>query len=652
MSSTEAPTVLNVDDNETRRYAKSRILKQGGYQVIELETGADALRVIKELKPSLVLLDIKLPDTTGFAVCEAIKADPATAHIMVLQVSAMYLTPEDRAIALERGADTYLMEPIEAAELLGTIKALLRLYDRDKEKRFLLEQLGEANRQNAAQLAELKSIYTSAPVGLAVLDTESRYVRINDLLALKNGIPADRHIGKTVREMVPNIAGTIETLCREVIATGKPRLEVEITGETAAQPGVKRTWLHSYFPLKNSNGECIGVNAVVQDLTDRKRVEEWLREADKRKDEFLAVLGHEWRNPLGVISNAFELLPAPDTPESHEIRAIIKRQLSRLTRLTDDLLDVSRIAGGQIEIDKQSCNFVAIVREAAEDYRGIFDSIGIRLELHLPSDPAWVLGDSMRLAQSVGNLLHNANKFTQPGGIVSVNLQIISSQRLAVLKVRDTGIGMDRSTLTRVFEPFSRGLPTVNRSRGGLGLGLALVKGFIEMHGGEVSASSKGPGTGSEFILQLPVQKDPGAPNDAIPDSIAAPAGNPISCRILIIDDNQVGARAMQMFLKDAGHAVEIAGNGVEGLLIARNFKPDVVLCDIALPRMDGYTIARTMRQDAAFKDIYLIAISGYALDEDQQTARQAGFDEYCIKPVDLKHLDKLIKNRFSHAAR
>ena len=326
---------------------------------------------------------------------------------------------------MERGADTYLTEPVQAAELLGTIKALLRLYDRDKEKRFLVEQLGEANRQNAAQLAELNSIYASAPVGLAVLDRELRYLRINDLLAVKNGISAHQHIGRTVREMVPNIAATIEKLCREVIATGKPRLEVEISGETAAQPGVNRTWLHSYFPLTESNGDCIGVNVVVQDLTDRKRLEEWLREADKRKDEFLAVLGHEWRNPLGVISNAFELLPISNTQESDELRAIIKRQLNRLTRLTSDLLDVSRISGGQITINKRPCDLAALVRETAEDYRGVLGSVGICLELNLPNDPVWVLGDSMRLAQSVGNLLHNANKFTQAGGTVTVNLEIV-----------------------------------------------------------------------------------------------------------------------------------------------------------------------------------------------------------------------------------
>ncbi len=649
--SSPAPTVLNVDDNEARRYARSRILKQGGYQVIESETGADALRVIKQAKPSLVLLDVKLPDTTGFAVCEAIKADPSTAHIMVLQISAMYLTAEDRAIGLERGADTYLTEPVQAAELLGTIKALLRLYDRDKEKRFLVEQLGEANRQNAAQLAELNSIYASAPVGLAVLDRELRYRRINDLLAVKNGISAHQHIGRTVHEMVPNIAATIEKLCREVIATGKPRLEVEISGETAAQPGVNRTWLHSYFPLTESNGDCIGVNVVVQDLTDRKRLEEWLREADKHKDEFLAVLGHEWRNPLGVISNAFELLPISNTQESDELRAIIKRQLNRLTRLTSDLLDVSRISGGQITINKRPCDLAALVRETAEDYRGVLGSVGICLELNLPNDPVWVLGDSMRLAQSVGNLLHNANKFTQAGGTVTVNLEILPRQQIAILTVRDTGIGMDQSTLARVFEPFSQGLRNFDRSRGGLGLGLPLVKGFVEMHGGEVSATSKGPSTGCEFTIQLPIQKDSGQSMVSNPESIAAPAWDPVSCRILIIDDNQVGARAMQMFLQVGGHAVEITDNGVEGFVIAKSFKPDVVLCDIALPRMDGYSIARTMRQDAGLKDVYLIAISGYAQDEDQQRARQAGFDEYCIKPVDLKYLSALIQNRFGNAA-
>jgi len=292
------------------------------------------------------------------------------------------------------------------------------------------------------------------------------------------------------------------------------------------------------------------------------------------------------------------------------------------------------------------------VREAAEDYRGILNSFGIRLELQLPKNPIWVLGDCRRLAQSVGNLLHNTHKFTPPGGTVTVTLGVVPDQPTAVLKVRDTGIGMDESTLTRLFEPFSQALRTFDRSRGGLGLGLTLVKGFIEMHGGEVSASSKGPGSGSEFTVRLPLQRDPAGTSDANPESIAFPPNDPISCRILIIDDNQVGARAMQMFLQDAGHLVEIAHGGVEGLVIARNLRPDVVLCDIALPRMDGYAIARKIRQDLEIKDVCLIAISGYTQDEDQQLARQAGFDEYCIKPVDLKSLDQMIKKRLGARAR
>jgi len=221
------------------------------------------------------------------------------------------------------------------------------------------------------------------------------------------------------------------------------------------------------------------------------------------------------------------------------------------------------------------------------------------------------------LGQAVGNLLHNTQKFTPPGGTVTVTLAIVPNQKTAVLKVRDTGIGMDESTLTRLFEPFSQALRSFDRRRGGLGLGLTLVKAFIEMHGGTVSASSKGPGNGSEFMVRLPVQRDPTAPSDSNPESSASQSTDPISCRVLIIDDNQVGAPAMQLFLQDAGHLVEIAHNGVEAFVIARNLRPDVVLCDIALPRMDGYAIARTIRQDAELKDVYLIAISGYAQDED-----------------------------------
>jgi CheY-like chemotaxis protein len=203
-----------------------------------------------------------------------------------------------------------------------------------------------------------------------------------------------------------------------------------------------------------------------------------------------------------------------------------------------------------------------------------------------------------------------------------------------------------------LFEPFSQAPRSFNRSRGGLGLGLTLIKAFIEMHGGEVSASSEGPGTGSEFTVQLPVQGDPTGRSEAHPKSIASPSNGPISSRVLIIDDNQVGARAMQLFLQDAGHLVEVAHGGVDGLVMARNLRPDVVFCDIALPWMDGYAIARKIRQDVELKDVYLIAISGYAQDEDQQLARHAGFDEYCTKPVDLKSLDEMIKKRLGARAR
>lgn len=492
-------TLLNVDDDEAGRYAKTRVLKLAGYNVIEAATGSEALRLVKQARPQLILLDVKLPDANGLDVCRAIKTDPLTADIMVLQISAIYVSGAERAMGLECGADTYITEPVDNAELLATVKALLRLYDRERD----------------------------------------------------------------------------------------------------------------------------------------------LRDADRQKNEFLAALGHELRNPLGVISNAFELLALPETPESQEIRDIIKRQLSRMSRLSDDLLDIARLARGPIAVHKEPCDFAALVREAAEDYRGMFNASGLRLELLLPSHSAWLSGDCTRLAQSLSNLLHNANKFTEPGGTVTVQLEANVSQQTAVLSIRDTGIGMDQETLAHVFEPFSLLSPTLDRRRRGLGLGLALVKAFIESHGGEVSASSAGPGRGSEFTIRLPLDPKLAKANAAPRDSVQLDAARPY--RILIIDDNRLGARAIQMFLSRDRHEVEIAHTGPDGIETARRFQPEVVLCDIALPGLDGFAVARCLRQELGLDKIYLIAVSGYGREEDQARAHDAGFDAYLMKPIDFRDLERLL---------
>jgi two-component system, sensor histidine kinase len=501
-------TILNVDDHDAGRYAKSRILQLAGYRVVEAATGADALRLIREAKPQLILLDVKLPDVDGTQLCRTIKSDPLSAQIMVLQISAVHTTRADRIHGLECGADTYLIEPVQADELLATVNALLRLYDRERE-----------NRQLVAQL----------------------------------------------------------------------------------------------------------------------------RNADRQKDDFLAALAHELRNPLGVVSNAFDILPETQTPEpvSQELRDIIGRQIGLMSRLVDDLLDVSRISRGQIGLAREPCDFAAIARQTVDDYRAILESNGLELALDVPSHPVWVVGDCTRLAQSISNLLQNAGKFTSAGDTVTVKLVDNPDEHCTVLSVRDTGIGMELDFLARIFEPFSQFDPGVGR-KGGLGIGLSLVKGLIELHGGEVHARSEGPGHGSEITIRLPTQKFADS-RDPAPKSTIADADALACYRILVIDDNSLAARTLQIFLSDKGHQVELAVTGPQGLEKARQFLPQVVLCDIGLPGLDGYSVARQLRQELGSSKMFLIAVSGYGQEEDQERAKTAGFDAYLVKPISLKDLEKLL---------
>jgi two-component system, sensor histidine kinase len=506
----QAYTILNVDDHDGGRYAKSRILELAGYRVVEAATGADALRLVREAKPQLILLDVKLPDVNGIELCRTIKSDPVSTHIMVLQISAVHTTRADRIYGLECGADTYLIEPVEADELLATVNALLRLYDRERDNRRLVAQL---------------------------------------------------------------------------------------------------------------------------------------RDADRQKDDFLAALAHELRNPLGVVSNAFDLLPETQTPEpvSHELRDIIGRQISHMGRLVDDLLDVSRISRGQIGLAREACDFAAIVRQTVDDYRTILESNGLELKLDGPSHPVWVVGDSTRLAQSIGNLLQNASKFTIAGDTVTVILVDIPDEHCAVLSVHDTGIGIEPDFLAHVFEPFSQSDQGIGRRQGGLGIGLSLVKGLIEMHGGQVHASSEGLGHGSEITIRLPTQqKFPDIRDTSSKPSISH-ADPPGSYRILVIDDNSLAARTLQIFLEDKGHKVELAVTGPQGLEKARQLSPEIVLCDIGLPGLDGYSVARQLRQELGGAKIFLIAVSGYGQEEDQQRAKNVGFDAYLVKPISLKDLENLL---------
>jgi two-component system CheB/CheR fusion protein len=436
----------------------------------------------------------------------------------------------------------------------------------------------------------------------------------------------------------------IRALWRQALAE---RSLYEVEGRLWCAPrGEYRYVISRAVPLldaQSPDGEVREWVGTITDIDDRRRAEEALQEAARRKDEFLAVLGHELRNPLAPVRNSLHVLAQPNaTPEQGErARRTIERQVVHLTRLVDDLLDVSRISRGAILLRRERLDLVELVRREVEDRRGGMQAAGIDLELDLPAGPAWVHGDPTRLAQSVGNILQNAIKFTGRGGRVSVSVRPDPDEETVTVEIRDTGIGISPELMSRLFEPFIQGDRSLDRSRGGLGLGLALVKSLVVLHGGTVEARSAGEGKGAELILRLPLAA---APDLARPVE-EKPEGNHCH-RCLIIEDNRDAADSLRLLLELSGHEVDVAYHGLEGVEKARSFQPEVVLCDIGLPDgMDGYAVARALRADSELGPVRLIALTGYGQAEDQRRALEAGFDAHLTKPADPDGLRRLLSS-------
>ncbi len=365
-------------------------------------------------------------------------------------------------------------------------------------------------------------------------------------------------------------------------------------------------------------------------------------EADRRKDEFLGMLAHELRNPLGPIVNAVQLmrLVGPEDPRLGQARDIVDRQVAHMTRLIDDLLDATHLARGKILLRKERCDLTKIVRQTAEDYKSIFDASNLELHIHIPDIQLWLEGDKTRLAQAVGNLLHNAQKFTDSGGHITISLEHEKEGNAAAIRIRDTGIGIEQEMVPYIFDVFRQAEQGLDRGRGGLGLGLALVKGLVELHDGRVCTTSKGLGKGAEFTIRLPIETISATVTSPVP---LIPIVNGKKYRILLIEDNQDTAESARLLLNLEGHEVKIANTGSDGLEAARTFHPHIVLCDIGLPGMDGYQVARYIRKDTMLSSSYVIALTGYGREEDQHLACEAGFDLHLTKPIDYHNLRRAL---------
>ncbi|MBV8805945.1 MAG: response regulator, partial [Sinobacteraceae bacterium] len=383
------------------------------------------------------------------------------------------------------------------------------------------------------------------------------------------------------------------------------------------------------------------------EVAERARIEQALKEADRHKDEFLAMLAHELRNPLAPILNAVQLMrkkPMAD-PQLAWSRDVIERQLGHLTRLVDDLLDVSRITRGKINLTREPVDVGSLVARAVETVQPMITERGHQLTVDVPGEPIRVHGDALRLIQALGNVLANAAKYTERAGQISLIVQQVNET--VEIRVRDTGIGIPAPLLPRIFDMFTQLRSETSRSQSGLGIGLALVRKLLEMHGGTVTASSEGVGLGSEFLITLPVILDETARMAAVGQAkvngVGAHTVVGVRRRILVADDNSDALESLATLLELGGHEVFSASNGALALESAERYLPDVALLDIGMPKLDGYEVARRIRAQPWGRRITLVALTGWGQESDRRRSGEAGFDSHLVKPLDLDKLTELL---------
>jgi PAS domain S-box-containing protein len=427
----------------------------------------------------------------------------------------------------------------------------------------------------------------------------------------------------------PDDRGHYETRWAEAARAGEPFV---CEYRLRAADGSYRWFLGRSVPLRDESGRVVRWFGSCTNIDDQKRLEATLKEADRHKDEFLAMLAHELRNPLAPLKNGLHLLQAASR-DAPQIVAMMDRQLNHLVRMVDDLLDVSRISRGKIQLRRVPLELSAVVTQAVETIRPFVESRGHQLTVSLPPAPLHLEADPTRLAQVFGNLINNSAKYTPEGGWISLTAARDAAE--VVVRVRDNGAGIPADLLpTKVFDLFTQGDRTLARSEGGLGIGLTLVRNLVELHGGRVEAHSEGPGRGSEFVVRLPALGLPAAAES--PGDEPAPVPRPGECRrILLVEDNQDAADSLALLLRGKGHVVRTAYDGLEAIHVARAFRPEVVLLDIGLPEMDGLEVVRRLRKEPDLEGMRVVALSGYGTREDQQRSREAGCDDHVVKPAD-----------------
>ena len=524
---------------------------------------------------------------------------------------------------------------------LVLVAAVITLVVRNLESRQRTADVLHAERER------FRTTLTSIGDAVVVTDAQGRVTLLNPVAQALTGWGGEalgepletvfRIVNEATRDTVENPVskvirlGAIVGLANHTVLIAKDGTEVPIDDSGA--------------PIRDARGRIVGVVLVFRDITERRSSERVTEDADRRKDEFLAMLAHELRNPLAPIRNAAHTLALLGTGDDRVrwVAGVVERQVGLMTRLVDDLLDVSRITSGKITLQRETVSVAAVLAQGVEAARPPAEGRGQALEVDVAADVGWVDGDPARLAQAVGNLLDNAIKYTEDGGRVWLRARAEADE--VVIVVEDSGVGIDPALLPQVFDLFIQADRSLERKQGGLGLGLTLVRRLVEMHGGRVEAASAGPGFGSAFTIRLPrlaAEVADSAEPETVPVPVTAPPAGP-GRRILVVDDHQDSTDSLALFLRLRGHEVRTAHDGPSALDEIEHYRPDVVFLDLGLPGMSGYDVARRVRMMDDLGPLRLVALTGYGTDGDRRKTREAGFDVHLAKPVDPRALDELL---------
>ena len=617
------PRILLVEDEIFLRGHLARVLSDE-YIVETAGNGREALESVTRSPPALVVTDIVMPDFDGIELVKALRSAEATRMIPILLISGQAIQAQ-RIEGYKEGADGYLSKHYTEQELRACIGSMLQSARRREEaaRRAAIEQ---TERQAMAERAALLESITDA---FYALDRECRFTYMNQRALDHFGETRNALLGRVIWDVFPVTRGSLfqqeyERALRE---------QCSVAFETVSL--LSNRWIEvRAYPTPQ------GLTVYFRDVTDRKRAEEQLREADERKNEFLAVLAHELRNPLAPLRNGLQILKRQSEvgPTISQTVSMMDRQMTHLVRLVDDLLDVSRITRGKLELRQRKLLLTEVLDSAVESTRAFIELHRHEFNYDIRARDLLVDADPDRLAQVFSNLLLNAAKYTDDGGCITLSLDHENGE--AIVAVQDNGVGIPPQALERVFDMFAQLRSDDVRRTQGLGIGLSLVRTLVQMHDGTVRAFSEGPGRGARFTVRLPLAEGP-----VTPDVTAAPvAARKRGQRVLVVDDNTDAAASLALLLEMEDYEVCTAVDGEEAVEQARIFEPQIIFMDLAMPRLNGLEAARRIRALPQGKPVRIVALTGLGQPADRQRSHNAGMDHHLTKPVSLDALQSVLR--------